>query len=77
MTEQKTRKAFRSATKLIVRAAQAEERKYILLEDLRRTLGAHTAVEQNGVLWGIQDLKDEGVIEGVNRGVYEVLDGEY
>ena len=50
MTEQQTRKAFRSATKLIVRAAQAEERKYILLDDLRRTFGAHTAVEQNGVL---------------------------
>ena len=74
MTEQKTRKAYRSATKLIVRAARAEERKYILLDDLRRTLGAHTPVEQNGVLWGIQDLKDEGVLEGVNRGVYEVLD---
>ena len=73
MTDQKTRKAFRSATKLVVKAAQAEERKYILLDDIRRTLGAHTPIEQNGVLWGLQDLKDDGVIEGITRGVYEVF----
>jgi len=70
MTDQKTRKAYRTATKLIVRAAQAQERQYVLLDDLRRTLGAYTSVEQNGVLWGLQDLKDEGVIQGVIRGVY-------
>ena len=70
MNETKTRKQYRAAAKLIIKA-QASTQSFILLDYIYNTLGVTDEIARNGVLWAVQDLKSDGIIAPTTeRGVY-------
>jgi hypothetical protein len=67
-------KSYNYAAFVLITSLISQGRKFICLDELYHKLSAKTDDQKNGVLWGVRDAKNKGLISKTEtKAYYQVL----